>query len=97
MLKTSAPFAASEVVIDKFPYVIGRNKESDFILPDVKVSGKHAKITVSGNQFFIEDTEQHQPHFRDGPAIKYAPSPARPEQPAHVRFGPDTEVEFQAL
>lgn len=96
VLKTSAPLAAREVVIDKFPYVIGRNKESDFILPDVKVSGKHAKITVSGDQFFIEDLNSTNHTFVMGQQLDPL-QPARLSNPARVRFGPDTEVEFQAL
>ncbi len=95
VLKTSTPSATREVVIDKFPYVIGR-KEGDFILSDKKVSGRHAQITVSGNQFFIEDLDSTNHTFVMGEKLA-ARQPARLSNPARVRFGPDTEVEFQAL
>lgn len=95
VLKTSSPPATGEVVIDKFPFVIGR-KNGDFILPDSKVSSSHAQITVSGNQFFIEDLDSTNHTFVMGEQLN-ARQPTRLSNPARVRFGPDTEVEFRVL
>lgn len=95
VLKTPGQPPAREVTIDKFPYVIGRT-EGDFILPDGKVSGKHARITVSGNQFFIEDLASKNHIFVMGEKLDPL-QPVRLSNPARVRLGPDTEVEFQAL
>jgi len=95
VLKTSDQSSAREITIDKFPYVIGR-KEGDLILTDKKVSGRHAQITVSGNQFFIEDLDSTNHTFVMGEMLNPR-QPARLSNPARVRFGPDTEVELQAL
>lgn len=95
VLKTPGQPSAREVVIEQFPYVIGR-KEGDLILSDKKMSGRHAKITVSGSQFFIEDLESTNHIFMAGEQL--APGqPTRLSSPARVRLGPDTEIEFQAL
>lgn len=95
VLKTPGQPPAREVVLEKFPYVIGR-REGDLILPDKKMSGRHAQVTVSGNQFFIEDLSSMNHTFVVGEQL----APGQPtllSSPVRVRFGPDTEVEFQAL
>jgi pSer/pThr/pTyr-binding forkhead associated (FHA) protein len=78
------------------PTSLVATRRAIFILPDVKVSGKHAKITVSGDQFFIEDLNSTNHTFVMGQQLDPL-QPARLSNPARVRFGPDTEVEFQAL
>jgi pSer/pThr/pTyr-binding forkhead associated (FHA) protein len=84
------------VTIDKFPYVIGR-KEGDFVLPDdPRMTRQHARITVSGNQFFIEDLDTTNHTFMAGEQLTPR-QPTRLSSPARVRLGPDTEVEFQTL
>jgi uncharacterized protein YegL len=96
VLKTPGQPPAREVVIDKFPYVIGR-KEGDFVLPnDARITRQHARITASGNQFFIEDLDTTNHTFMAGEQLPPG-QPTRLSNPARVRFGPDTEVEFQTL
>jgi uncharacterized protein YegL len=96
VLKTPGQPPARDVVIEKFPYVIGR-REGDFILrDDPRMTHEHARITASGNQFFIEDLDTLNHTFMAGEQLTPR-QPTRLSNPARVRFGPDTEVEFQAL
>jgi type VI secretion system protein len=49
------PPAATRKVIGAEGGIIGRAKHSDWILPDSKVSSRHAKITYENSTFYIED------------------------------------------
>ena len=50
------PPAATRKVIGAAGGTIGRAKHSDWVLPDSKVSSRHARITCEGSVFYIEDT-----------------------------------------
>jgi len=45
------------VVINHFPFVIGRSSECDLALPQSYVSRNHATVTHDGAQFVLEDTK----------------------------------------
>ena len=38
---------------------IGRSKNNDIVLPDPRVSSKHAEIISKGNRFILNDLESH--------------------------------------
>jgi type VI secretion system FHA domain protein len=50
------PPAATRKVIGAEGGTIGRAKHSDWVLPDSKVSSRHARITYESSTFYIEDT-----------------------------------------
>ena len=50
------PPAVTRKVIGAEGGTIGRAKHSDWVLPDSKVSSRHARITYEKSVFYIEDT-----------------------------------------
>ncbi len=96
VLRTTGQAVSCEAIISEFPYIIGRN-EGNFTLPDDKrMSRKHAQITAHGNEFFIEDLTSTNHTFLAGEKLEPG-KPMRLKGAARVRFGPDTEVEIEAL
>lgn len=62
MLLKINPSAADERIFEwdeKTPLVIGRSESSGLVLPDKKVSRKHALLTEKNEAFFIEDQGSH--------------------------------------
>lgn len=51
--------AATRKVIGAAGGTIGRANHSDWVLPDSKVSTRHARITCEGSVFYIEDTSRN--------------------------------------
>lgn len=56
--KGGAPLAAGEVELGEAGGIIGRSRDNDLVLddPDRSISGKHARISVSGGMVQITDT-----------------------------------------
>lgn len=46
-----------EILLDKTPMTIGRKPENDIVIDNMAVSGHHARITMQGNTYVIEDTQ----------------------------------------
>jgi phosphoserine phosphatase RsbU/P len=45
----------THVALDHFPFIIGRQPDCDLVLIDQRISRNHARITNSGDDYFIED------------------------------------------
>ena len=88
--------ASNEITVEKFPFVIGRT-EGDLVLKDDKrVSGKHARLTTSSNEFFIEDLGSTNHTYLAGKQLE-PHSPQRLLGKLIVRLGPDTELEIETI
>jgi len=57
------------VVIDRFPFVIGRSSECNLALPQSYVSRSHATITHDGKQFVLQDTQSRHGTFVNGEQV----------------------------
>ncbi len=57
------------VVINRFPFVIGRSSECNLALPQSYVSRNHATITHDGAQFVLEDTQSRHGTFVNGEQV----------------------------
>jgi phosphoserine phosphatase RsbU/P len=57
------------VVIDQFPFVIGRSAECNLALPQSYVSRSHATITHDGTQFVLHDAQSRHGTFVNGEQI----------------------------
>lgn len=58
------------VVVDRFPFVIGRSSDSDLSLSQPYVSRGHARIARDGGQFLLEDTNSRHGTFVNGEQVK---------------------------
>mgnify|MGYP001304979561 CR=1 FL=1 len=61
------PLAASsedQLKVSQGPIVIGRDPNSDYVLPDDSVSRRHAQITPTKTGFIIEDLGSSKRHLR---------------------------------
>lgn len=64
------------IVIDRFPFVIGRSPECDLSLPQSYVSRNHATISYDGAQFILQDTNSRHGTFVNGdPALTWTLRP----------------------
>jgi len=71
------------VVIDRFPFVIGRSSECNLALPQSYVSRSHATITHDGTQFVLEDAQSRHGTFVNGKQVT-----SRTLQPGdRIQFG----------
>ena len=71
------------VVINRFPFVIGRSSECDLALPQSYVSRNHATITHDGAQFLLQDTNSRHGTFVNGEQVT-----SRTLQPGdRIQFG----------
>lgn len=87
---------AREVIIEKFPFVLGRSEGDLLFKGDKRISGKHARITISSNEFFIEDLGSTNYTYLAGKPLK-PQTPHRLLGKLSVRLGPDTELEVETL
>jgi GAF domain-containing protein len=71
------------VVIDRFPFVIGRSSECNLALPQSYVSRNHATIAHDGTQFVLEDAQSRHGTFVNGEQVTR--SPLRPGD--SIQFG----------
>jgi pSer/pThr/pTyr-binding forkhead associated (FHA) protein len=55
-----------EIVVHRFPFVIGRRSDSDFSLPLAFVSRQHCQFTRTGNQVLVQDLESYNGTFVNG-------------------------------
>jgi len=79
------PDQVQDILIDKFPFVIGRRSDSDYALPLAFISRHHCQFMVDGNQVLVQDLESYNGTFVNG-------RPASPPLPvAHgdeISLGP---------
>jgi len=58
LLQTSWPLGEHrEIVVERFPFVIGRRTDSDRSLPWLFVSRRHCCFTRTGDQVLVQDLE----------------------------------------
>src|ERR1700679_4187456 len=57
------------IVVDRFPFVIGRSPQCDLALRQSCVSRNHATITQEGEQFVLEDSNSRHGTFVNGDPI----------------------------
>ena len=58
------------VLVDHFPFVIGRSSESSLALSQSYVSRNHAQITREGGQLLLEDTSSRHGTFVNGEQVE---------------------------
>ena len=55
-----------ELVVQKFPFTIGRMGDNDLLLRDNRISRRQAQIVEEDNQYFVEDAESRHGTFVNG-------------------------------
>jgi len=55
-----------EIVVQRFPFVIGRRTNSDYRLPLPFVSRRHCQFTRTGDQVLVQDLESYNGTFVNG-------------------------------
>ena len=57
-------------IVDRFPFIIGRQDDSNFIINDSLVSKRHCAICYENNKFYIEDLGSRNKTFVNGKELK---------------------------
>jgi pSer/pThr/pTyr-binding forkhead associated (FHA) protein len=57
---------AREIVVRRFPFVIGRRTNSDYSLPLPFVSRRHCRFTRTGDQVLVQDLGSYNGTFVNG-------------------------------
>jgi len=65
-----------EIVVDRFPFVIGRRSENDGTLPLACVSRRHCQLTRTGEQVLVHDLDSHNGTYVNGTLVTN-PSPIK--------------------
>lgn len=94
VLHTPGSQTGKEVVVDSFPYVIGR-KEGNLVLPDDnRISRRHLSIVRQNNTFLLQDLQSTNHTYINGRQLQ--PGESVPLTGAtKVRLGPDTEIQIE--
>lgn len=71
-----------EVLIEKFPFTIGRLGDNDLLLRDNRISRRQASIVEEDNQYYLEDAESRHGTFVNG------------EKVTRHRLQPNDRIEF---
>jgi pSer/pThr/pTyr-binding forkhead associated (FHA) protein len=74
-----------EILIDKFPFVIGRRSDSDCALPLAFISRHHCQFFLNGNQVLVKDLESYNGTFVNG---QRASAPLPVQHGDEVSLGP---------
>jgi pSer/pThr/pTyr-binding forkhead associated (FHA) protein len=72
-----------EILIDKFPFVIGRRSDSDCALPLAFISRHHCQFFLNDNQVMVKDLESYNGTFVNG---------TRATQPLPVQHGDELSL-----
>jgi len=87
-LQTSWPLDGNrEIVVQRFPFVIGRRTDADCSIPLAFVSRRHCQFTRTGDQVLLQDLESYNGTFVNG---KRANSPLPVQNGDEVMLGPCT-------
>jgi pSer/pThr/pTyr-binding forkhead associated (FHA) protein len=73
-----------DIVIDQFPFVIGRGGDSNAQLPLAFISRRHCQLTASTEGVLVQDLESHKGTFVNG---RKAQSPLTVHDGYEVSFG----------
>jgi len=57
---------AREIVVDRYPFVIGRRSDNDCALPLAFVSRRHCQFILAESQVLVQDLESHNGTFVNG-------------------------------
>jgi pSer/pThr/pTyr-binding forkhead associated (FHA) protein len=76
---------AHEICLDRFPFVIGRRKESDGHLPLAFISRTHCQFICTDNQIMIQDLESYNGTFVNGQRVT---EPRRVKDGDEITLGP---------
>jgi pSer/pThr/pTyr-binding forkhead associated (FHA) protein len=60
------PDEPREVLVDHYPFILGRRVDSDFTLPLAFISRHHCKLTLQGDGVAVQDLESHNGTFVNG-------------------------------
>jgi pSer/pThr/pTyr-binding forkhead associated (FHA) protein len=55
-----------EIVVDRYPFVIGRRSDNDFPLPLAFVSRRHCQFILANDQVMVQDLESYNGTFVNG-------------------------------
>src|SRR6516162_1688701 len=55
-----------DIMIDHYPFVIGRRSDNDCSLPLAFVSRRHCQFVLAENQVMVQDLESHNGTFVNG-------------------------------
>lgn len=58
--------SSGEILIERFPFVIGRHQEADHALSLTFISRYHCRFTLADNQVLVQDLESHNGTFVNG-------------------------------
>ena len=93
-LRTVWPFDQyREIVVDRFPFVIGRRSDADLSLPLAFVSRRHCQFTRLGDCLVVQDLESYNGTFVNG---KRATTPLPLNHGDELTVGP-CSFEIQVL
>jgi len=96
VLRTTGSEAGRELVVDSFPFVIGR-KEGNLVLPDdTRMSRRHASIASRNGQFVVEDLKSTNHTFVNERQLGPGEAAALTGR-TNIRFGPDTEIQVEPM
>jgi len=98
VLKTKDPTQKRELMVDSFPFVIGRG-ERDTQLPipgDDGLSRHHLQISLSGSELSVTDLKSLNGSFLGEQRLE-ANTPAPISGRTEVRLGPHTVIEIEPL
>jgi predicted component of type VI protein secretion system len=86
LLQTSWALADKrEILVGRFPFVIGRGSSADCSLPLELVSRRHCQLTRTGDQVLVQDLQSRNGTFVNG---KRASSPLPVDNGDELRLGP---------
>lgn len=96
VLRTTGSEAGREVIVESFPFVIGR-KEGDLVLDkDTRMSRRHASISSRNGQLVVEDLKSTNHTFVDERQLQPGEAAALTGR-TNIRFGPDTEIQVEPM
>lgn len=93
IVRTPGSQSGREMVVDSFPFVIGR-KEGNLVLPDDnRISRQHVSITSRNNQFVVEDLKSTNHTYVNDRQLQPGEQ-ALLSGATRIRLGPDTEIDI---
>ena len=82
LIVTAGALAGTRIALDGRPIMIGRADDSTLVLDDDYASTRHARISQSGDDWYVEDSRVHQRHVpRPQQGLRTDPRAARYADP----------------
>lgn len=86
LIMQDGEYAGREWLLDKDKITIGREDENDVVLPDRRVSRRHALIERRGDRYYIQDCGSKNGTFLNGHLIQ-TPAPLKDGDEIQVAIG----------